>query len=168
MRSLGYVKLWQANFLMCYWGGAMVGRFIGSAVLQKLKTGLVLGFAAVFAGILILISIKTTFTSGIISTYPMHLLHWQWTSCYGTFAPNVGDAGGWILQLDYVPVDLHAGRAGSGAVDQQGIEPADRSHCWRRADPTFAGQTCRPYWPASVVHRPGDLLHLHCVLWLWH
>jgi FHS family L-fucose permease-like MFS transporter len=33
----------------CYWGGAMVGRFIGSAVLQKLRTSLVLGTAAVVA-----------------------------------------------------------------------------------------------------------------------
>jgi FHS family L-fucose permease-like MFS transporter len=67
------------EFLMCYWGGAMVGRFIGSAVLQKVRTGIVLGFAAVCAGILILISIKTSFTSGVITTYPMHLMHWQWT-----------------------------------------------------------------------------------------
>ena len=29
-------------FLMVYWGGAMVGRFIGSAVLQKVRTGPVL------------------------------------------------------------------------------------------------------------------------------
>jgi FHS family L-fucose permease-like MFS transporter len=47
------------NFLMCYWGGAMVGRFIGSAVLQKVRTGIVLGFCAIAAGSLVLTSILT-------------------------------------------------------------------------------------------------------------
>jgi MFS transporter, FHS family, L-fucose permease len=66
-----------ANFLMCYWGGAMLGRFIGSAVLQKVKTGIVVGLAALCAGILVLISMKTTFTSGVITTYPIHFMSWQ-------------------------------------------------------------------------------------------
>jgi FHS family L-fucose permease-like MFS transporter len=44
---------------MCYWGGAMVGRFIGSAVLQKVRTGVVLGLCAIGAGSLIVISILT-------------------------------------------------------------------------------------------------------------
>ena len=48
-----------ANFLMVYWGGAMLGRFIGSAVLQKLRTGPVLGTAAVVAFILVILSILT-------------------------------------------------------------------------------------------------------------
>ncbi len=48
-----------SNFLMCYWGGAMVGRFIGSAVLQKVRTGIVLGFCAIAAGGLVLTSILT-------------------------------------------------------------------------------------------------------------
>jgi FHS family L-fucose permease-like MFS transporter len=47
------------NFLMCYWGGAMVGRFIGSAVLQKVRTGIVLGICAIGACSLVLISILT-------------------------------------------------------------------------------------------------------------
>jgi FHS family L-fucose permease-like MFS transporter len=34
-----------ANYLMIYWGGAMVGRFIGSAVLTRLSTGKLLGFS---------------------------------------------------------------------------------------------------------------------------
>ncbi len=48
-----------ANFLMVYWGGAMLGRFIGSAVLQKLRTGPVLGTAAVVAFLLVILSIVT-------------------------------------------------------------------------------------------------------------
>lgn len=67
-----------ANFLMCYWGGAMVGRFIGSAVLQKVKTGILLGGAAICAMILVIISIKTTFAGGYW-IHPAHFAHWSWT-----------------------------------------------------------------------------------------
>src|SRR5207249_5215991 len=38
---------------------AMVGRFIGSAILQKVRTGVVLGIAAIAACILVLISMLT-------------------------------------------------------------------------------------------------------------
>jgi FHS family L-fucose permease-like MFS transporter len=47
-------------FLMVYWGGAMVGRFIGSAVLQKLRTGPVLSAAAIGAFLLVVLSLFTT------------------------------------------------------------------------------------------------------------
>jgi len=67
-----------AYFLMVYWGGAMVGRFIGSAVLQKVKTGVVLGATGLCALILILVSIKTTYTSGVW-IHPVHILSWNWT-----------------------------------------------------------------------------------------
>jgi FHS family L-fucose permease-like MFS transporter len=48
-----------AKYISLYWGGAMVGRFIGSAVLQKIKTGPVLAFCAVMAGLLVTISVLT-------------------------------------------------------------------------------------------------------------
>jgi FHS family L-fucose permease-like MFS transporter len=48
-----------AKFVGFYWGGAMVGRFIGSAVLQRVSTGLVLGSAAVVAGLLVVTSMLT-------------------------------------------------------------------------------------------------------------
>jgi FHS family L-fucose permease-like MFS transporter len=48
-----------AKFVGFYWGGAMVGRFIGSAVLQKLRTGIVLGCAATFACLLVITSMLT-------------------------------------------------------------------------------------------------------------
>lgn len=47
------------EFLMIYWGGAMVGRFIGSAVLQRVKTGTVLGISAIMACLLVVTSILT-------------------------------------------------------------------------------------------------------------
>ena len=48
-----------AKFVAYYWGGAMVGRFIGSAILQKVKTGTVLGIAAFCSCALVLTSMLT-------------------------------------------------------------------------------------------------------------
>ena len=48
-----------ANFVAFYWGGAMVGRFIGSALLQKMKTGQLLAICAGVAATLVLISMLT-------------------------------------------------------------------------------------------------------------
>jgi MFS transporter, FHS family, L-fucose permease len=43
-----------AGYVSLYWGGAMVGRFIGSGLLQKLRTGTVLGCAALLAFLLVI------------------------------------------------------------------------------------------------------------------
>lgn len=48
-----------ARYVAFYWGGAMVGRFIGSGILQKVKTGTVLGFAALMATLLVCVSMLT-------------------------------------------------------------------------------------------------------------
>jgi FHS family L-fucose permease-like MFS transporter len=45
-----------AKFVSFYWGGAMVGRFLGSAILQKVRSGTVLGIAALAACALVLTS----------------------------------------------------------------------------------------------------------------
>jgi FHS family L-fucose permease-like MFS transporter len=44
------------KFLMFYWGGAMVGRFIGSAVLRSVKPGTVLAFNALVAVALLVLA----------------------------------------------------------------------------------------------------------------
>jgi FHS family L-fucose permease-like MFS transporter len=49
-----------ANYLMFYWGGAMIGRFIGSAILQRVNTGLLLCIVAVGASALVLTSILSS------------------------------------------------------------------------------------------------------------
>jgi FHS family L-fucose permease-like MFS transporter len=49
-----------AKLVAYYWGGAMVGRFIGSAILQKVKTGTVLGIAAIATTVLVITSMLTT------------------------------------------------------------------------------------------------------------
>jgi FHS family L-fucose permease-like MFS transporter len=48
-----------AGYVSFYWGSAMVGRFIGSAILQKVRTSVVLGTAAVAALILVVVSMLT-------------------------------------------------------------------------------------------------------------
>ncbi|MFO1369167.1 MAG: sugar MFS transporter [Marinagarivorans sp.] len=55
-----------ANFVSYYWGGAMVGRFIGSAVMQKVPGGTVLAFNALAAVVLILVAV---FTSGSLAMW---------------------------------------------------------------------------------------------------
>ena len=45
-----------AGFLGYYWGGAMIGRFIGSALLQKVNPGIYLGVNALIACILVVTS----------------------------------------------------------------------------------------------------------------
>jgi len=49
-----------ATYLTYFWGGAMVGRFIGAAVMQKISGGIVLFFSACCAIILLLIAITAT------------------------------------------------------------------------------------------------------------
>ncbi len=52
-------ELVAARYVSYYWGGAMVGRFIGSAILQKIKTGTVLGVATLSACALVCVSMLT-------------------------------------------------------------------------------------------------------------
>jgi MFS transporter, FHS family, L-fucose permease len=49
-----------AKYLSFYWGGAMVGRFVGSAVLQKLPPRKVLAVNAFIAALLVCLSMATT------------------------------------------------------------------------------------------------------------
>jgi FHS family L-fucose permease-like MFS transporter len=67
----GLTEKVAASFVAFYWGGAMVGRFIGSALLQKVKTGNLLGLCAVCAGALVAISMLT---SGHVAMYSIILV----------------------------------------------------------------------------------------------
>jgi FHS family L-fucose permease-like MFS transporter len=49
-----------AKYIAYYWGGAMVGRFIGAAVMQKVSAGKVLAFNATLAAVFIGIAILTS------------------------------------------------------------------------------------------------------------
>lgn len=49
-----------AQYISVYWLGAMIGRFIGSALLQKIKPGKLLGLAALVAALLVTVSVLST------------------------------------------------------------------------------------------------------------
>jgi FHS family L-fucose permease-like MFS transporter len=49
-----------ARYVSLYWGGAMVGRFIGSGLLQKIRTGTLLGIAAIVACLLVTFSMMSS------------------------------------------------------------------------------------------------------------
>jgi FHS family L-fucose permease-like MFS transporter len=56
----GLTEAKASKLLAYYWGGAMVGRFIGAVVMQKVSGGIVLAFNSVMAIFLIVLSISTT------------------------------------------------------------------------------------------------------------
>lgn len=49
-----------AQYLTYYWGGAMVGRFIGAAVMQKIAAGKVLAFNSVVSVLLIALAVSSS------------------------------------------------------------------------------------------------------------
>jgi FHS family L-fucose permease-like MFS transporter len=67
----GLTEKVAASFVAFYWGGAMVGRFIGSALLQKVRTGTLLGICAVCAAALVAISMLT---NGHVAMYSIILV----------------------------------------------------------------------------------------------
>lgn len=60
-----------AKYLTYYWGGAMVGRFIGAAVMQKVDAGKALAFNAVCSVILIMVMLLS---SGSIAMWAILLV----------------------------------------------------------------------------------------------
>jgi len=55
----GLTPLAAANLVPFYWGGAMVGRFVGSAVLQRVKTRTLLSLCALISTLLVVVSMLT-------------------------------------------------------------------------------------------------------------
>jgi FHS family L-fucose permease-like MFS transporter len=67
----GLEELEAAKYLTYYWGGAMVGRFLGAAVMQKVAAGKALAFNSVVASLLILIAMVS---SGSIAMWAILLV----------------------------------------------------------------------------------------------
>ena len=65
---LGLSDSAAGQLIPLYWGGALIGRFIGSAVLRTISPGKVLAFNAIGAALLILISANT---SGAVAGYSL-------------------------------------------------------------------------------------------------
>ncbi len=62
----GFSEAQGGYYVFFYWGGAMVGRFLGSAVLQKIQAGTLLAFNAFLAILMIVIAMTT---SGTVAMY---------------------------------------------------------------------------------------------------
>ena len=67
----GYEEAQAAKYITYYWGGAMVGRFIGAALMLKIRGGVLLAFNASMACILLLVTI---FGSGYTAMYAVLLV----------------------------------------------------------------------------------------------
>jgi FHS family L-fucose permease-like MFS transporter len=62
----GLAEADAGKYVSFYWGGAMIGRFVGAAVMQKLKPGKVLAAAALIASLLVVI---TMLSSGSVAMW---------------------------------------------------------------------------------------------------
>jgi MFS transporter, FHS family, L-fucose permease len=56
----GLAEADAGKYVSFYWGGAMIGRFVGAAVMQRLKPGKVLAVAAVIAASLVVITMLSS------------------------------------------------------------------------------------------------------------
>jgi FHS family L-fucose permease-like MFS transporter len=91
-----------AKLVAYYWGGAMVGRFIGSAILQKVETGTVLGIAALSTTTLVVISMLT---SGQVAMWSIILVGFFnsimfpsiFTLGIAKLGPRTGDGSGLLI-----------------------------------------------------------------------
>jgi FHS family L-fucose permease-like MFS transporter len=56
----GLTAVTAARYVSLYWGGAMIGRFLGASILRKVPTGRAVGIAAIVACLLVITSMSTT------------------------------------------------------------------------------------------------------------
>jgi FHS family L-fucose permease-like MFS transporter len=128
-----------AKYISLYWLGAMVGRFIGSAVLQKLKTGPVLGFCAIIAALLVTLSVLS---NGAVAMWSILLVGFfnsiMFPSIFALgvaeLGPLTGDGSGILIMaivggaaIPYVVGkigDVINGRSYGGAIWGQGLHYA--------------------------------------------
>jgi FHS family L-fucose permease-like MFS transporter len=95
-----------AKYISLYWLGAMIGRFIGSAILQKVKAGKLLALFAVLAALLVGISVVTNGHIAMWSILAVGLFNSIMFPCIFTLGiaelgPLTGDGSG-ILNMAIV------------------------------------------------------------------
>jgi FHS family L-fucose permease-like MFS transporter len=91
-----------ARYLTAYWFCAMIGRFLGSAILQKLPTGKILGIAAMVASLLVFVSMAS---SGHLAMWSIILVGFFnsimfpsiFTLGIAELGPLTGDGSGWLI-----------------------------------------------------------------------
>lgn len=64
---MGYTAATAGKYVALYWGGAMIGRFVGSAVLRKVSPGKVLAINAALASVLVLIAMALSGSGAMIA-----------------------------------------------------------------------------------------------------
>jgi FHS family L-fucose permease-like MFS transporter len=95
-----------ARYISVYWLGAMIGRFIGSAILQKVKAGNLLALFAVMAALLVSVSVLTSGHVAMWSILAVGLFNSIMFPCIFTLGiaelgPLTGDGSG-ILNMAIV------------------------------------------------------------------
>ena len=137
----GFTEREASGYVSFYWGGAMIGRFIGSALLQKLNAGLVLGCAAIVACTLVVTSMLTT---GHVAMWTIIL---------------VG-----LFNSVMFPTIFTLGIDGLGQGDGQRLRPPCYGDCWR-GHLTGHSRHARRYhrYPSRLLHASA-LLSLHPLL----
>jgi len=95
-----------AGYISLYWSGAMVGRFIGSALLQKIKAGTLLALAAIMATLLVTTSVLSNGHVAMWSVLAIGLFNSIMFPCIFTMGiaelgPLTGDGSG-ILNMAIV------------------------------------------------------------------
>jgi FHS family L-fucose permease-like MFS transporter len=91
-----------ARYLTAYWFCAMIGRFLGSAILQKVPTGKILGIAAMVASLLVFVSMAS---SGHLAMWAIILVGFFnsvmfpsiFTLGIAELGPLTGDGSGWLI-----------------------------------------------------------------------
>ena len=95
-----------ARYISLYWLGAMIGRFVGSAILQKVKAGKLLALCAVMAALLVSVSVLTSGHVAMWSILAVGLFNSVMFPCIFTMGiaelgPLTGDGSG-ILNMAIV------------------------------------------------------------------
>lgn len=98
----GYSALAASALVPFYWGGAMVGRFIGSAILQKIKTGTLLALCAAVATVLVVISMLTfghiaVWTMLLVGLFNSIMFPSIFTLGIAEMGPLTGEASGLLV-----------------------------------------------------------------------
>ena len=95
-----------ARYISLYWLGAMIGRFVGSAMLQKIKAGKLLALCSVMAALLVSVSVLTNGHVAMWSILVVGLFNSIMFPCIFTMGiaelgPLTGDGSG-ILNMAIV------------------------------------------------------------------
>jgi len=109
-----------ARYISLYWLGAMIGRFIGSAMLQKVKAGKLLALCSVLAALLVSVSVLTNGHVAMWSILAVGLFNSIMFPCIFTMGiaelgPLTGDGSG-ILNMAIVGGAIIPWLVGKAAV----------------------------------------------------